>query len=380
MQLQSLSALIIKDNYVRKIDLAVISCLQNLSYLNLYNNIIENFTVSQQPCRTQRPIIEKPNCSSELKLIFSYNKIGLTLYDFELVYPKASWLELQYNLVSSLHNEAFKNMNCLSHLDLRNNPLTFIKSNSFKTLLHLKTLLITSTSIIRLTTSFSFLQYFTTSPFLQLASSSSSYKDNLFDKLRILYYRAEYVFNIDLSDNQIPSVDHLEKGLKVFPNAASLVLQRCGIKFSNFSLPNRNLTLLDLSQNQIKEITSSVLKSVPQLKSLILSQNQITQFDIDLLELTPNIEKLDLSHNHIALLTTNKPSHLQLNNFKWLNLQNNYIFSLAEDIFSYTFLSNLEYLDLRWNSIECYCEMSQTFGQWLLQDSYKLESRPGFLP
>ena len=379
LQLDKLSQIIINDNYIKEIDMSTLSCIPNLSKIDFYNNIIDSINVSQQPCNIQpfaKTAHKLANCSTELKIIFSYNKIGLYLLNSELVHPKASWIDLQYNLVSSIHEEAFKHMLCLTYIDLRNNPLTFIKSNTFKNLLRLNTIRISSTSIIRLVSSFSFLKTLVTSPFLQLALTN----ENLFDKLRYIDYHANYVLNVDLSDNLIPSVNHIEIGLKVFRNAKSLVLQRCGIKFSNFSLPNPALTYLDLSQNKIEEVMPRVLESVPLLESLKLSLNSLTQLNIDLFELLPHLENLDLSQNHISVMTTNKTASKRFKKLKKLNLQNNYILELGEDIFSLHFLLKLEYLDLRWNSIECDCQMTQTFGMWLSTHSYKLIDRPGFLP
>ena len=378
LQLRRLSKLIIRNNFIRVVDLGDVRCISNLSYLDLYNNIIENITVSQQSCKLQLKTADA-NCSSEIKLLFSYNKLGVTLSEYDLVYPTASWIDLQFNLISSVHEEAFKNMKCLQYIDLRNNPLTFIHLKSFRSLQYLKTIHISSTSIIRSRNSFAFLKTLSTSPFLHL----SLLNDNLFDRLRGIHFRAKSVFEVDLSDNRIPSADHFENGLKAFPNAKKLLLMRCGIKFSDVVFPFHlmtSLTFVDLSQNQLQEVTSKMLQSAPLLSTLILSQNQITQLDIDLLELLPDLENLDLSHNHIALITSNRTTNKRLKNLRRLNLQNNYIFELSEDIFSLTFLLKLECLDLRWNSIECYCEMTETFGQWLSKNPYKFIDRPGFLP
>ena len=376
--LRRMSKLIIRDSNIRVVDLSVVTCISNLSYLDLHNNIIGNITVSQQSCNLQLKT-GNANCSSEIKLLFSNNKLGVTLTKYDLVHPTASWIDLKFNLISSVHDEAFKNMKCLRHIDLQNNPLTFIHLKSFRSLQYLKTIYIGSTSIIRSRQSFAFFKTLSTSPFLRL----SLLNDNLFDVLRKSRFRAKSVFEVDLSDNQIPSADHFENGLKAFPNAKKLTLMRCGIKFSDVVFPTHLLTSLtyaDLSQNQLQEITSKTLQSSPLLNTLILSQNHITQLDIDLLELLPDLENLDLSHNHIAWITTNRTTNKRLKKLKKLNLQNNYIFELTEGIFSLTFLLKLEYLDLRWNSIECYCEMTETFGQWLSKNPYKLTDRPGFLP
>ena len=61
------------------------------------------------------------------------------------------------------------------------------------------------------------------------------------------------------------------------------------------SLPS--LTLLDLSNNKINEISSKLPPSFTQLKVLILSKNQIDK--IENLESMPNLDVLDLNDNRI---------------------------------------------------------------------------------
>jgi len=53
-QMQQLSKLIIRDSFIQNIDLSIISCFSTLSYLDLYDNIIGNITVSNQPCFTEQ--------------------------------------------------------------------------------------------------------------------------------------------------------------------------------------------------------------------------------------------------------------------------------------------------------------------------------------
>ena len=363
----------IKDSFIQHVDLRIIECFQNMTSLDLFNNLIGAFDVSpQQLCSTEQ--IEN-NCSKELILTFSYNKIGMSLVGDILIHPKVTRLDLEFNLISSIHDQAFKKMPCLTYINLRNNPITFIHLKSFKSLVHLNTLYISSVSLIRDKNSLAFLKAFKNTLSLQL----SCLDDNLFENLRKSHYHARAALDVDLSNNQIPSADHLKTGLKAFPNARCLCLKQCNIRFSKLVLPTRFLLHIDLSQNHIQQITTTFVRSVPQLKSLKIDRNEITQLDIDILDLLLHLETADFSYNHISQIYVNKTAKTYLKNLKVLKLQNNYIFELSIEIFSFSFLSKMDYLDLRWNSIECYCEMTKNFGRWLLQGSYKLSERPGFL-
>ena len=383
LPLKMLSKLIISENFVQKVDLSIIGCLTGLDYLDLSNNIIGNVYATHQPCITQRSKASEVKCFEEVKLIFSYNKIGTKLENRNLVHSKATWLDFQFNLVSSIRSKAFKNMPCLAHIDLRNNPILFIHTDSFKNLFNLNTLYIKSMSLFPSNErSFRFLHYIT------LYNISQSFylsllNDNLFQSLQKEVKNAtiaKHIINVDLSQNRISSALHIQKGLEVFPNAKRLILKDCSMKFSNFSLPTKFLWHLDLSQNQISRIVPKLLRSVLLLRTLIVSHNKISQIKVNVLNILTHLEILDLSYNRISVISNDKSTKRYLKNLRVLKLQYNYISVLSEEIFSFSFLSQLYHLDLRWNSIECYCELTQNFGRWLAQGSYSLSERPGLLP
>ena len=377
LKLKTLSKLLFTDCFIRHLDVSVISNFPNLVSIDFSKNLIENITASHLVLNTHNNIPLKANCSGEVRMAFAFNKIGIKTLKNDLVFPKATWLDLRFNFIFSVRDDVFKNMPCLSYIDLRNNPITYIHEKAFKNLFYLKYLYISSTSIFRNKASLGFMRYLKTSPFLHF----SLVDDNLFAKIRTSYFRYKSLTNVDLSDNQIPSVDHLHKGLQAFLNVQTLVLKRCGIHFSNFLFPTPDLTHLDLSQNQIRQIMPQFVQSVPLLKKFLISHNHITHIDMNIFRFLPNLEQLDLSHNQISMLSnSNKSLTGYLTNLKILNLQNNYIFELPEKLFPLSLLVKLKHLDLRWNSIECFCEVTRNFGPWLFKNSFFFEERPGFLP
>ena len=194
------------------------------------------------------------------------------------------------------------------------------------------------------------------------------------------HIHAPNVSEIDLSDNIIiQSKIFLQYVVQIFFNAKSLVLRNCAIKTILFTLSAPHITSLDLSHNQIGEMTFDFLKGFPSLETLLFSNNKITYFSNGDFTKNPNLTHLDLSHNFIRIVSFDTNQRL-LKDLKILVLSNNYIFNLSPKTFPLSFLSQLEILDLRWNSIECTCDIHQNFGQWLSRHAYKIIERPGMLP
>ncbi len=100
-----------------------------------------------------------------------------------------------------------------------------------------------------------------------------------------------------------------------------------------------NLSYLDLSDNQISDITS--LRLLTNLSHLELENNQIS--DITSLQLLTNLSHLKLENNQISDITSLR----SLTNLSHLELDNNQI----SDITSLRSLTNLSHLELDYNQI-----------------------------
>ena len=205
--------------------------------------------------------------------------------------------------------------------------------------------------------------------------------DNLFVLMRkMAEVKTPIVTDVDLSNNKIISEEILPEGLQMFFQVTSLTLKNCNIQFSSFALPTSFLLHLDLSQNQIEEVTSKIISSVSSLKTLILSKNSIKQISMDLLGTLKDLRISDLSYNSITHITSTHSLSNALINLIVHNLQRNYIFEISRNVFPLPLLESLHHLDLHYNSIECSCDLSENFGRWLSQRAYYLSDRPGILP
>ena len=215
MSLENLKEFITTNNYLLQIDLKIVSCMRALQNIDLSRNIINNLTVSGQPCGLQRSKVaflqsDVIYCPLTIKLSLSYNKVGMTLSNDFLVHPMATTLDLSFNLISSIRRKAFIHMPCLVDIDLRNNPIVYLHMESFNNLRSLMRLFLTSTGFVKNKDSFLFFKKIMTPLSLRL----SLLKDNLFNILLLIYREtgSAVIQDVDLSDNVIPSVKHIQNG------------------------------------------------------------------------------------------------------------------------------------------------------------------------
>ncbi|KAG8591675.1 hypothetical protein GDO81_000263 [Engystomops pustulosus] len=103
---------------------------------------------------------------------------------------------------------------------------------------------------------------------------------------------------------------------------------------------NQNITVLDLSHNNIQKLVTSDFGNLTALKVLILSHNQITEMDTTVFESNIHLTYIDLSSNRIENISSTFPSllhHLDISSNKLSTL------SVCRGL---THLLRLEYLGL----------------------------------
>ena len=377
--LEHLENVIIEDSFIRNLDMYAILQMKSLRSIQLPGNKIANITFSGSSFPVPVKLHWKTEntsdvCAQEFSLILSDNMID-RLRNSWLRSPNVTHLDLSFNVLTTIQDNSFKNLPCLTHLDIQNNPFVFIHTKAFNHVNRLTSLRLSSTKIIHSRTSLHFLKDFQAPIYLQLKLG------NLFNLLgfTLHHQQAPNVTEVDLSNNAIPSPRLLELGIHTFSNVKKLILKNCKIISSQFVLPAVNITYLDLSDNELKVISTDMLKGLNLLEVLLMSGNKITHFSNSIFNENPNLRHLDLSQNLIAKISSDSDKKF-LENLKVLQLQNNYIYQLSSNALPLSFLSHLDYLDLRWNSIECSCDITKNFGSWLSKQPYALSDRPGLMP
>ncbi|XP_048186589.1 toll-like receptor 3 isoform X3 [Perognathus longimembris pacificus] len=312
---------------------------------------------------------------------------------------------------------SFQGLKCLDYLNMDDNNIPGMKSHMFRGLVNLKNLSLSS--------AFTGLQTLTNETFLSLTDSpllTLNLTKNQISKIEpgaftwLVYLKVldlglnqieqeltgqEWrglgnIFEIYLSYNKYLQLTSNSFGL--VPSLERLMLRRVALKNVNSS-PSpfhhlHNLTILDLSNNNLANINEEMLEGLEKLEILDLQHNNLERLWKNTNPGGPVLFLKGLSHLHILNLESNgfdeippeafkglfelKSLHLGLNNLnilppsvfddqvslKSLSLQKNLITSVEKSVFEPVF-KNLSNLDMSFNPFDCTCESIAWFVSWM---------------
>ncbi|KAM4837273.1 toll-like receptor 3 isoform 2-T2 [Thomomys bottae] len=399
-------------------------CL-NLIELHLMSNSIR--IIQNNPFKNQKNLIKldlshtglsstklgtQPQLESLQELLLAKNKIH-TLTNEELDFLSNSSLQ-KLDLSSNQIKEQLK---CLDSLNMDDNNIPDTKRHMFTGLKNLKNL--------SLSNAFAGLQTLTNETFLSLTDSPllilnltknqiSKIEPGAFtwlSHLKILdlglnqieqeltgqeWRGLGNIFGIYLSYNKYLQLT--SNSFRLVPSLEHLMLRRVALKNVNSS-PSpfchlHNLTILDLSNNNLANINEEMLEGLGKLEILDLQHNNLARLWKNTNPGGPVHFLKGLSHLHIVNLESNgfdeippeafkglfelKSIHLGLNNLnilppsvfddqltlKSLTLQKNLITSVDKRVFEPAF-NNLSHLDMSFNPFDCTCESISWFVSWV---------------
>ncbi|MBZ3885798.1 Toll-like receptor 3 [Sciurus carolinensis] len=356
---------------------------------------------------------------NNIQHLSSYSFYGLS--NVRYLNLKRSFTKQGISLASlpQIDDFSFQWLECLEFLTMEDNNLPGIKNNMFTGLVNLKYLILSN--------SFTSLQTLTNETFLSLAHSPlllfnltknkiSKIESGAFSwlgHLKVLdlglneigqeltgqeWRGLENIYEIYLSYNKYLQLT--SNSFVLVPSLRQLMLRRVALKNldsspSPFS-PLHNLTILDLSNNNIANINDELLKGLERLEILDLQHNNLARLWKHANPGGPVHFLKGLSHLHILNLESNgfdeipvkvfkdlfelKSINLGLNNLnvlppsvfddqvslKSLNLQKNLITSVEKNVFGPVF-KNLSNLDMSFNPFDCTCESIAWFVNWINQ-------------
>ncbi|NXT58249.1 TLR3 protein, partial [Pluvianellus socialis] len=325
------------------------------------------------------------------------------------------------NLINSLNGKiedfCFRWLYHLEYLIMDNNNFPGIAANTFTGLNNLKYLSLSNCNIN--------LQKITSKTFSSLANSSlqvlnltktriSTIESGAFSSLghlKILDLGLNKISQ-ELTGHEFKGLDSIEdiylsynknlvlqsKSFIFVPSLRKLMLRKVGC--SNLAVspspfhPLQNLTVLDISNNNIANIKEDLfdglhkldildlqhnnlarlwkqvnpdgpvlfLKDLPNLRILNLKSNGLDEIPVQAFKSLLQLKNLDLGSNNLNLLpATLFDSQVSLNS---LNLQKNLITSVEEKVFGPAFKS-LRMLKMDSNPFDCTCESIAWFADWL---------------
>lgn len=350
--LERLEKLTLSSN-ITKIPSNELCYLKDLKYLNLSGNELTNFAdIGYTNCDNEEPI----------------NQIVI--------------LDLDNNLVSKIHSNSLTNFRGLRILKMSNNSLREIPSGFFENASQLKEVYLNDNEISLindLPSNLSVLDLSNNNLHMippALSSHSNLYKLNLSHNFidsnsPFVIHHMNHLIDLDFSFNHLRTVNanfvvnlsnltelrlenneirHLE--LRAFQNLTRL--KRLNLANNKISTVKRyhfdgisELLYLNLHNNTISSLDGDIFAPILNLNSLILSKNLLLDVPAALYVLG-NLENLNLEKNKISKVR--KFVLDNLTNLRNLNLANNQISSLERNLFSK--MKNLKRLDLSYNSIE----------------------------
>lgn len=295
------------------------------------------------------------NADSVQYLDLSHNEIKDLIFLNEAL-NNLTELDLCHNHLTIIRSEAFVNQTSLMKLDISHNSIFLIEPNAlplnkleylfiygnrlngtiqkdtFSPAKFLRRLDLSNFSINKVEN-----QSFTDMPVLASLDLSMNQIDylggNNFDGMNNMY-------SLNVSYNKLSKL--LLNESNVF-SINGLYLQHneiASITFDNMTQVN----FLDLSQNNISDISGVHFDHLPNLKVLLLSNNKIQYFNTNETNALKKLTTLDLSNNSIDQINLT-----HFNEIEEANLSFNRLKHMAKDLFDN--LSKVQLLDLSYNSI-----------------------------
>uniref|UniRef100_UPI00398E89CE toll-like receptor 3 n=1 Tax=Pristiophorus japonicus TaxID=55135 RepID=UPI00398E89CE len=365
--LHSLEYLYLENNNIRRITPKMFAGLENLKSLNLKKGL----TVQDIPNKVE-------------SIIDDYSFQGLK----NLVY-----LNLEDNTIASIKAHTFSGLTSLKYLSMYN-CLVDLKTISNETFMSLAESPLVNLNLTK--TKISKLQRGAFSRFSKLKKLDvglNSIAQTLTGEEFLGLHEIEEIYlsynlNLILTSSSFIHV----------PSMKILMLGKSKIGSLNFQPspfhPLQNLTILDLSNNNLANLDQDVFSELRQLQVLKLQHNNLARLwksinpggpvlylsglkELQILDLQSNgldelpgkafrglfkLEILDLSLNNLNFLPDCVFDDLQ--SVKLLHLQKNLITSVEKDVFSQVFI-NLTTLYMGFNPFECTCESISWFVIWL---------------
>ncbi|XP_032725841.1 toll-like receptor 3 [Lontra canadensis] len=387
----------------------------NLTLLDLSHNnlkVIENDSLAWLP-HLEHFFLEYNNIEHLFSRSF-YGLLNVRYLDLRHSFAKQS---ISLASQPKIDDFSFQWLERLEYLNMGDNNLPGIKSNMFTGLIKLKHL--------SLSNSFASLRTLTNETFLSLAPSPlvtlnltknkiSKIESGAFSwlgHLQVLdlglneigqeltgqeWRGLENIVEIYLSYNKCLQLT--SNSFALVPSLRRLMLRRVALRNADSSPspfhPLRNLTILDLSNNNIANINAELLEGLEKLEVLDLQHNNLARLWKHANPSGPVHFLKGLSHLHILNLESNgfdeipveafkdllelKRIDLGLNNLnifppsvfddqaslKSLNLQKNLITSVEKNVFGPVF-RNLSNLDMSFNPFDCTCESIAWFVNWI---------------
>lgn len=240
-------------------------------------------------------------------------------------FPNLKSLNLENVELKRMSVDSFRSCNKMEKIQLGENSLTEIPDHSFRYCSQLKNLKLQNNRLTVLSdTAFTGLNNLN---YLDLTSNNLTSID------KRTFKQMSNLMELKLSYNQIELIQF--EAFNDLKNLRNLLftnnkLTSSSIDAAVFEKLNM-LTTLDLSVNEISDLTSSMFRGLSNLMTLKLSGNAIKAIAPNTFEYLGKLYTLELDRNQISTMTSK--TFVGLRELKRLNLNHNEIFNLGAEVF-----------------------------------------------
>ncbi|XP_078252831.1 toll-like receptor 3 [Rhinoraja longicauda] len=386
-----LAFLDLSDNKLAILPGKAFQWLPRLVYLNLENNVIGRIT---NETFNGLDNLQSLNLKKSLKARDVSNKVQSSIDDYSFQWLKnLVQLNLEYNTIAGINGHTFSGLTSLKYLSLYNCQVDF-KTISNETLASLAESPLVTLNLTRMKIGK-----------LEAGAFSS------FSKLRKLDLGLNYIYQA-LTGEEFQGLNEIEEIYLSFnsrliltpssfihvPSMRALMLAKSKIATLGFRpspfRPLLNLTVLDLSNNNLANLDPDVFQGLRHLQVLKLQHNNLARLwktsnpggpvlylrglaDLQILDMQSSgldeiplrafqglrrLGMLDLSLNNVNFL----PAHVfdDIASLESLRLQKNLITSVSKEVFGQVF-SNLSALYMGSNPFDCTCASISWFVTWI---------------
>ncbi|XP_063239534.1 protein artichoke-like [Bacillus rossius redtenbacheri] len=276
-------------------------------------------------------------------------------------------LNIRGNNIEKIGENAFRNLTNIKHIDLSVNKIYILHRNLFLNTIHLEILNISYNKIknvpVTLFHKLTLLKLLDISNNLivELEWFSFSYlysirglklNNNMITKSKLISFNKDNGLENQCAANLTKLVDNSKELSKhILSSEQPLIFGRkCHRNLSEFSWERLDLTVIDLSNNEINFVSNETFMDSPTLQHLFLSRNNITGIDNDTFKYTPLLKNLFIDNN--SLIFISETLFKNLTQLELLDLSHNSIEIIKARAFED--LKSLEALNLQFNRLKTF--------------------------
>ena len=333
--LSSLRSLSLIDNHIHQFK-ATGQCFDQLGELRLIQ-LDFNYLTKLRPNQFER-------LKSLVHLQLSNNQLNQLDSNTFSELPLLAFVDLSFNSIKTIKQSAFSDLISLKHINLANNQLQLLESDAFINLPYLEYINFNKNQLKQ----FNWNSFFDQIGALSTGALRFDLRSNRLVTLNFMSTGSNSANSGNSS--RMPAINSFSSSQLTMNFIEIIDLtnnQLTEIELNNFQIIRNSLIQIHLDHNRLRRLSKLALAHLANLQFLSLASNFLTSLPDDLLLDDYSLQEIDLSNNLLTALPARLFAHSQ--KLTTVDLRNNLIKKLPNGLFANC--SHLEQLVLDQNSI-----------------------------